>query len=91
MQKNDVPSVPTKLFMHHNESYLLITVHPMRSVFAYKIECKNIMFLQSNFFSIAVMVCNNTTKPSLVKKNNIFSVLHAIRSRELEYLSPQIM
>ena len=36
------------------------------------------MFLQSNFFSITVMVCNNATQPSIAKKKSYFFGLSGI-------------
>ena len=52
------------------------------------------LFLLSNFFSMTVMICNDANKPSQVKKHRILlvlAVLHAIRLRELKFLSPKIM
>ena len=65
----------------------------MRSVVAYKLSAK-MLFLLSNFFSMTMMICNNATKPSQVKKHRILLVLavsNAIRLHELKFLSPQIV
>lgn len=43
---------------------------------------------------MTMMICNNATKPSQVKKHRILlvlAVLNAIRLRELKFLSPQIV